>query len=170
MKLNWKAVFENEKKEFDQMSEAKKFAYFLMLQYNAPYGWGKENPESSDCSGAVCLALAAATGKFIRVTADDLLKKVFTVKYPPPGTIRAAFFIDRKLDRAVHCAGFVDEGIVLNSQEGGARLRDFDSISAWFFNRDQPCKVRGLDKAALEKLAGIKYGLDRELEKYILEV
>jgi murein DD-endopeptidase len=169
MKLNWTKIFGNEKKQFDSMSEGQKFAYFLLLQYQSPYGWGKENPESSDCSGAVCLALAAATGKFVRLTADDLLKKVFTVKYPAPGAIKAAFFIDKKLDRAVHCAGFVDEGIVLNSQEGGARIRDFNSISAWFFNHDQPCRVRGLDKAALEKLAGVKYDLDKELKKYLLE-
>jgi hypothetical protein len=51
------------------MSEQDKFIYFLLLQFGSPYGWGKENPESSDCSGAVCLALYAATGLLIRTTA-----------------------------------------------------------------------------------------------------
>jgi murein DD-endopeptidase len=169
MKLNWKAVFENERKQFEAMTEGQKFSSFLLSQYLSPYGWGKENPESADCSGAVCLALAAATGKFVRLTADGLLKKLFTVKNPGAGTIRAAFFIDPQVDRAVHCAGFVDEGIVLNPQEGGARIRELNRLSAWFFNKCQPCRVRGLDRAALEKLAGVKYELDKELGKYLLE-
>jgi murein DD-endopeptidase len=169
MKLNWVNIFENEKKQFDGMTEAEKFAYFLLLQYNSPYGWGKENPESSDCSGAVCLALLAATGHFIRITADDLYRRVFTVKNPAAGTIKAAFFIDKKTGKAVHCSGFVDEDVVLNSQEGGAKVRPFNGVSAWFFNRNAVTAVRGLDRNALEKLAraGARYDADKELEKYV---
>ncbi|MDR0908726.1 MAG: peptidoglycan endopeptidase [Spirochaetaceae bacterium] len=171
MKLNWVEIFGNEKKQFDKMSEAQKFAYSLLLQYNSPYGWGKENPEASDCSGAVCLALLAATGCLVRITADDLYRRVFTVKNPAADAIRVAFFVDRKTKKAIHCSGFVDDGIVLNSQEGGAKLRTFDRLSAWFFNRNAGTEIRGLDKAALKKLSdeGARYDLDKELAKYVYE-
>jgi murein DD-endopeptidase len=140
--------------------------------------WGKENPEGSDCSGAVCLALCAATGYLIRVSADDLYRRVFTVKNPGAGEIRVAFFITQKEkphgDRtakagtAVHVAGLVDEGIILNSQEPGARVRALADISAWFGKRDCETVVRGLDRKALAQLAaaGNRYGLDAEMSKY----
>jgi murein DD-endopeptidase len=153
------------------MSEAQRFAYFLLMQYNSPYGWGKENPEASDCSGAVCLALLASTGYLIRVTADDLYRKVFTVKNPAKDSIRVAFFVDRKTKKAVHCSGFVDSDIVLNSQEGGARVKSYSGIASWFWNNGATSEVRGLDKAALKRLSddGARYDLDKELLKYVYE-
>jgi murein DD-endopeptidase len=175
MGIKWDAVFNNERRQFEKMSEAEKFNYFLLLQYGSPYGWGKENPESSDCSGAVCLALYAATGLLIRTTADDLYKRVFTVKNPGPSMIRAAFFVSGKDGAASHVAGLVDQsdnkaaGVVLNSQEGGARLRSLEYISAWFWNQGYATAIRGLDKTALEKLArdnNTRYELDGELSRY----
>jgi murein DD-endopeptidase len=62
MGIRWDRIIENEKEQFEKMSEQDKFIYFLLLQFGSPYGWGKENPEASDCSGTVCLALYTATG------------------------------------------------------------------------------------------------------------
>jgi murein DD-endopeptidase len=143
--------------------------------------WGRENPEGSDCSGAACLALCAATGLLIRTNADDLFRRVFTVKNPGAGEIRAAFFITQKErphgDRtakpgtAVHVAGLVDEGVILNSQEPGARVRSLAEISAWFGKQNCETIIRGLDKKALEQLsaAGNRYGLDAEIFRYFEE-
>jgi murein DD-endopeptidase len=178
MKIKWEELFRNEERQFNRMTEAERFAYFLVLQFWSPYMWGKENSEGSDCSGAVCLALYAATGFLIRTSADELLRRVFTVRNPGTGGIRAAFFVthremphgDRtaKAGTAVHVAGLVDEGVILNSQEPGARVRALADISAWFGKQDCGTVVRGLDRKALEQLAaaGNRYGLDAELPRY----
>ena len=78
MNIKWEELMKNEKSQFEKMNEHDKFVYFLLLQFGSPYGWGSENPITSDCSGAVCMALYAATGLLIRTTADDLLKRIFT--------------------------------------------------------------------------------------------
>jgi murein DD-endopeptidase len=168
MGIKWDEVFRNEKRQFEKMTEQERFIYFLLLQYGSPYGWGKENPESSDCSGAVCMALYAATGLLVRTTADELYRRVFTVKNPGPKLIRAAFFTDGKIGKTTHVAGVLDDGVILNSQEGGARMRELESVSGWFRNNGGSTAVRGLDRAALAKLAGTgnTYDLDSEWGKY----
>jgi murein DD-endopeptidase len=133
MGIKWDRIIENEKKQFENMSEADKFIYFLLFQFGSPYGWGKENPESSDCSGAVCLALYAATGLLIRTTADDLYRRVFTKVNPKPSDIRAVFYLTKKDKKhgdgyavsgtATHVAGILEDGIILNSQEPYAKVR-----------------------------------------------
>jgi murein DD-endopeptidase len=165
MGIKWDKVFENEKRQFEGMNEAERFVYFLLLQFGSPYGWGKENPESSDCSGAVCLALYAATGLLIRTTADDLYKRVFTAKSPHRSMIRAAFFVEEKTGKAVHTAGLVDDGVVLNSQEPGARVRTLTDMAVWFRDRGSSMAVRGLNREALENSAKggkTRYSLDPE--------
>jgi murein DD-endopeptidase len=179
MGIRWDRIVENEKGQFERMREQEKYVYFLLLQYGSPYGWGKENPESSDCSGAVCLALYAATGLLIRTTADDLYRRVFIKVNPKAGDIRAVFYLagkggkhgDRAVSpgTAVHMAGIVEEGVILNSQEPCARVRRITEVSDWFQRKGHEVAVRGLDREALEKLAGegkTRYGLDRELSGY----
>jgi murein DD-endopeptidase len=170
MSVKWNAIMENERKQFGNMNELDRFIYFLLLQYGSPYGWGKETPESSDCSGAVCLALYAATGLLIRTTADDLYRRVFTAANPSPRSIRAAFFIDGNTGKASHVAGLVGDGVALNSQEGGARVWSLEQLSRWFWDRRASTAVRGLDRGALERLAGDgknRHGLDPEFSRYM---
>jgi murein DD-endopeptidase len=181
MSIKWDKVFENEKKQFETMSEQDKFIYFLLLQFGSPYSWGKENPEASDCSGAVCLALYAATGLLIRTTADDLYRRVFAKVNPQPTDIRAVFYLtknDRKHgDRAaapgtaVHVAGILEDGVILNSQEPYAKVRWITDVSDYFMRNGHEAAVRGLDREALKRLAGesLKYGLDREWGRYFEE-
>jgi murein DD-endopeptidase len=179
MRIKWDRVFENERRQFENMNEPERFAYFLLLQYGSPYQWGKENPEGSDCSGAVCMALYAATGLLIRTTADDLYRRVFTVNNPGREMIRAAFFITgrdkRHGDREVtagtvtHAAGLLDEGVILNSQEPGARVRNLADVAASFEKQGASMAVRGLDRKALLSLADggkTRYGLDGEFSHY----
>ena len=159
------------------MTEAEKFIYFLLLQYGSPYGWGRESPEASDCSGAVCMSLYAATGLLIRTTADDLFKRVFTRINPRQGDIRAVFFVTKKNQKhgdrtvapgtAVHIAGFVDDGVILNSQEPCAKVRRVIDVSDWYQRQGYEVHIRGLDREALAKLAGnAVYGLDSEFKRY----
>ncbi|MDR0323250.1 MAG: C40 family peptidase [Treponema sp.] len=179
MKIKWNNLMENEKMQFEKMSELNKFIYFLLLQFGSPYGWGNENPEKSDCSGAVCMALFAATGFMIRTTADDLYKRVFTVINPRPDTIRAVFYITKKNQKhgdrmvaagtATHIAGILESGIVLNSQEPYAKVRQIAEVSNWYQNNGYAVAVRGLNREVLERLAKegkTTYGLDPEFGKY----
>jgi murein DD-endopeptidase len=168
MMIKWDVVFENERRQFEKMSEAERFVYFLLLQYGSPYAWGKENPEGSDCSGAVCMALYAATGLLVRVTADDLYRRVFTQVKPKTTDIRAAFFVEGKSGKVIHTAGLVDDGVILNSQEPVARIRSLERVSAWFWNQGSSTAIRGLDKEALKRVAGAgtRYGVDPEIARY----
>jgi murein DD-endopeptidase len=195
MMIKWDKIFENEKRQFENMSEVDKFIYFLLFQFGSPYGWGKENPETSDCSGAVCLALYAATGLLIRTTADDLYRRVFTKINPRPSDIRAVFYITKKdkqhgdggypsgsltaAGTVVHVAGILEDGVILNSQEPsnqrfGARVRRITDVSDWFQRNGHEAAVRGLDREALAKLASDfqsvegkpRYGLDSEFFQY----
>ena len=179
MHIKWDNLMANEKRQFEKMNEQEKFIYFLLLQYGSPYGWGKENPESSDCSGAVCMALYAATGFLIRMTADDLYKRVFTALCPRPDTIRAVFFLAKKNQKhgdrmvsagtATHIAGILENGIILNSQEPYAKVRQIIEVSNWYQNNGHEVDVRGLNRDALERLAKegkSRYGLDDEFWRY----
>jgi murein DD-endopeptidase len=179
MGIKWNALMEIEKKQFEKMSELDRFIYFLLLQFGSPYSWGKENPEGSDCSGAVCLALYAATGLLIRTTADGLLKQVFTKINPRAGDIRAVFYITKKDKKhgdgyaasgtATHVAGILEDGVILNSQEPYAKVRRITDVSDWFQKSGHEVVVRGLDRAALERLAQegkSRYGLDAEFSRY----
>ena len=179
MSIKWNALAEQEKRKFEKMNEAQRFVYFLLKQYGAPYGWGKENPETSDCSGAVCMALYAATGLLIRTTADDLLKRVFTTINPKQGDIRAVFYITKKDKRhgdgyaaagtATHVAGIIGDGIILNSQEPYAKVRQIHEVSDVFQKEGHEVLIRGLNREALERLARegkTRYGLDNEFSHY----
>ena len=179
MGIKWEKIIENEKRQFEKMSELDKFIYFLLLQFGSPYSWGKENPEGSDCSGAVCLALYAATGLLIRTTADDLYRRVFTKVNPRSADIRAVFYITKKDKRhgdrpaaagtVVHVAGILDDGIILNSQEPYAKVRRITDVSDRFQRNGHEVAVRGLDREALTKLAAegkTRYGLDNEFSQY----
>jgi murein DD-endopeptidase len=178
MGIKWNKIIENEKKQFEKMTEQDKFVYFLLLQFGSPYSWGKENPEGSDCSGAVCMALYAATGLLIRTTADALYRRVFTKVNPRPSDIRAVFYITKKDKKhgdghaaagtVVHVAGILEDGVILNSQEPYAKVRRITDVSDWFQRSGHEVAVRGLDRAALERMAGegLRYGLDPEFGRY----
>jgi murein DD-endopeptidase len=179
MAIKWNNLMENEKKQFEKMSEHDRCVYFLLLQFGSPYGWGKENPVASDCSGAVCMALFAATGLLIRTTANDLLKRVFTKVNPRNGDIRAVFYISKKDKKhgdtyvsagtATHVAGILDDGIILNSQEPSARVRRISDVSDWYQRNDHEVVIRGLDREALARLAGEKktvYDLDKDFQQF----
>ena len=179
MRIKWDRVMENERLQFEKMNETDKFIYFLLLQFGSPYGWGKETPEASDCSGAVCMALFAATGLLIRTTADDLFKRVFTKVNPRQGDIRAVFYVSKKTKKhgdrvvaagtATHIAGFVDDGVILNSQTPSARVRRIDEVSNWYQREGHEVYIRGLDREALARLAREEktvHDLDSEFHRY----
>jgi murein DD-endopeptidase len=173
MIIKWDRIFKREQAQFEKMTEQQKFQYFLLLQFGSPYGWGRENPVESDCSGAVCMALYAATGFLVRTTADDLYKRYFTVENPTEKMIRAVFWVTQKEQRhgdrivpagtATHIAGIVGRGAVLSSEEPCAVVSTVPSVPAG----GRAVSVRGLNLAYLVKHGGRDvYDLDREFGEY----
>ena len=179
MGIKWNAFIECERRKFERMNELQRFIYFLLKLFGSPYGWGKETPETSDCSGAVCMALFAATGLLIRTTADDLYRRVFTVTNPKPDQIRAIFCIAKKKvqhgDRTVaagtvtHIAGILEDGIIFNSQEPYAKVRKIIDVTDWYQRNGYEIAVRGLNREALTQLAKdgkTVYDLDLDFYRY----
>jgi len=180
MLLHWQALMENEKQQCLKMSEKEKFVYFLLLQYRSPYGWGKENPITADCSGSVCLALMMATGLSIRTTADGLLKKFFTIRNPGKDLLQAAFFITRtdkrhgsriaKKGEAVHVAGLIGDNVIFNAVEPYAEIRTLESVKLEYGFKGCDTVIRGLDMQALKTAhrdGTDLFGLDAELEQFM---
>ncbi len=178
--IKWEKIFEVEKEQYEKMTEQEKFIYFLLLQYRSPYLWGKELPGGADCSGSVCLALAAATGKIIRTTADELYRKFFTIRNPDVSDIQAVFFIaqnDRSHgDRILrtgevgHITGVISEGIVMNVVEPKADIRQIASLRNSYALRGYDMAIRGLDRKAFVAAADAGtdlFGLDAEFAEYI---
>jgi murein DD-endopeptidase len=179
MIIKWANLAEQEKRKFESMGEYERFIYFLLKQFGSPYGWGKENPNSSDCSGAVCMALYAATGLVIRTTVDDLFRRVFTDTYPRNNQIRAVFFLAKKTQKhgdrmvvagtATHIAGILEDGVIFNSQEPYATVRKLIDVSDYYQRNGHEVAVRGLNREALERLAKegkTVYDLDPEFNSY----
>ena len=179
--VNWKKIFEVEEKQFNEMSEREKYVYFLLLQYRSPYLWGRELPFGADCSGAVCLAIAAATGRIIRTTADGLFKKYFTVKNAGFNDIQAVFFVtqydrqhgDRVAKRGeiVHVAGVIHEGVVMNVVEPKADIRLTSSMRHSYSLMGCEMILRALDRKALDEAAKAGedlFGLDPEFGAFVL--
>ncbi len=180
MLLHWQALMENEKEQCKKMSTREKFVYFLLLQYRSPYGWGKENPVTADCSGSVCLALMMATGLSIRTTADGLLKNFFKLKKTQNDTIQAAFFIarnDRKHGErkarkgdAVHVAGIIGDNVIFNAVEPNTELRTLESVTLEYNFKGCDTIIRSLDMAALKTAhrdGTDLFGLDDELTHFM---
>jgi murein DD-endopeptidase len=173
MKINWDTLFQTEQIQFERMTVQQKFQYFLLLQFGSPYGWGEENPVESDCSGAVCMALYAATGYLVRTTADDLYKRFFTIQNPTEAMIRAAFWITQKEQRhgdrsvpagtATHIAGVVGRGAVLSSEEPYAVVSTVPAVPPG----GRIVTIRGLNTEYLAAHSGKDvYDLDHVFTKY----
>ena len=176
MNIRWDKIFRLEQAQFERMTELQKFQYFLLLQFGSPYGWGRENPVESDCSGAVCLALYAATGCLVRTTADELYKRYFTLENPTDKMIRAAFWLTQKEQRhgdrvvpagtATHIAGVVGRGAVLSSEEPYAVVSTIPAVPPG----GRIVATRGLNRAYLASRSGKEvYDLDPAFREYFEE-
>lgn len=119
------------------MSSSGVYRCLLKEFIGTPYEWGGSGLRGCDCSGSVCAALSYATGKFIRVTADDLYRRVFTKAVPEDENMRdsicAAFFLD-ETGKAVHVAGYCGLYVNVSKLEKNRRgaLRTLEELKAMY--------------------------------------
>jgi len=178
--INWKRIFEVEKEQFKGMSEQERYVFFLLLQYRSPYLWGKELPTGADCSGSVCLALAAATGKVVRTTANELYRKFFTIRNPDVKDIQAVFFLSQhdrshgdrvlRVGEVGHIAGVISDGVVMNVVHPKADIRIIASLRNSYALQGYDMAIRGLDRKVFVEAADAGtdlFGLDAEFAEYM---
>ncbi len=100
-------------------SEVEIYRLLLAQFIGTPYVYGGSSIRGSDCSGSVCAALSYARNVFLRVTADELYRNIFTEELPlvycekREKKICAAFFLN-KAGKAVHVAGYAGKGVFVN--------------------------------------------------------
>lgn len=179
-------MLETEKEITAGLTEGERFRYFLGRMQYLRYASGKENLLKSDCSGSVCLALLLATGCAVRVTADTLFRKFFTKDDDGKAdSIRAAFFItnyDRPPDEngrvyheneVAHVCGICGDDVVLDCSPPRSRLRCLSAMARVYQGMDYRCRIRRLDRKALEEAArkgADLFGADPEYKEYIRAV
>jgi len=177
MKLNWSKLSSLEKLQFYKMSTEDRYKYMLLIQKGSPYGWGKESPETADCSGAVCLAIMAGIGKGIRTTANGLYHEIFT---EAPNGIDVAFYQTKKPQKhgnrtvpdghIVHVAGFVDKGVVLNMTPPKAKIQSIESFTNYGDRYGFKVIIRGASMSQLRKHDGILMsGIDQVIDDLFKE-
>ena len=107
------------KEKIEKLPTEKEFLAYCMNFAQAPYVWGGESLEGTDCSGMICGALMFA-GFDIRVTADDIMDNITC----PPSRegIKLVFFT--KDGHATHIGVYISDTVVMHAS--GARGVTFD--------------------------------------------
>ena len=175
-------ILETERELTNALTESERYKYFLGRMQYLKYTSGKENLLRADCSGSVCLALLLSTGLAVRVTADALYRKYFTKVDGGQDTIRAAFFIsnyDRAPDEngriyhegeVAHVVGICGDDVVLDCAPPRSKLRCLSTMIRIYQAMDYRCRIRTLDRAALEKASkegSDLFGADEEYRAYM---
>jgi hypothetical protein len=150
------------KKKIEKMeNKVRKFKLISLSMLYGEYKWGEETPESSDCSGTICLPLMVM-GYSVRVTAERLrqLFKETAFEYSD-NELQAVFYI--KDSKAKHVTPIIGEGMVVNAQ-GGKEIKLEKALDVIKRYKDKGYKIelRKLDFKDLENIDEV-HGLDKEL-------
>jgi murein DD-endopeptidase len=143
-------------------SQVEKYRLYALTYAEAPYGWGDENLQSTDCSGLLCGPLLFM-GFNIRVNANDLMNKLFTDEMVDSDHINAVFFVD-KGGVARHCGLFVSDNVVMHaSGERGVTFDGVRDILSEYDSRGYYPVFRAIDWAKAYELDGTAYDVDEEM-------
>lgn len=164
------------REKYEKASRVEKVRLLSFLYLDAVYDWGKENPSGTDCSGLIC-GIFTFLGYPIRVTATDLLNKVFTKTTGGDydGTIVKAGFLvanrdyetpsgKRKAGTVRHVGLMYGESLFLHATSpAGTVVEKTSEVRDRYYERDCRMEWRELDWDSLEKMKGTTYDLDEEL-------
>lgn len=164
------------REKYEMASRVEKVRLLSYLYLDAPYVWGSEAPGGTDCSGLLC-GIFTFMGNPIRVTATDLMNKVFTKETDGtyvPDIIKAGFLVAnrdyetpdgvRSQGTARHVGLMYDTGLFLHATSpAGTIVETIAEVRDKYYERDCSLIWKELDWDALEQMKGETYGLDKEL-------
>lgn len=164
------------REKYERASREEKVRLLAFLYLDAPYVWGAESPGGTDCSGLLC-GIFTFMDNPIRVTATDLMNKVFTEEVTGeyvPSVIKAGFLVAnrdyetpsgmRDAGTARHVGLMYGEGLFLHATSpAGVVVETIASVRDRYYERDCRLEWRQLDWDALASMKGETYGLDEEL-------
>ena len=151
-----------------RLSKEDRLIYLMKSLWGSPYGWGKEQIGSVDCSGALsyCLLLM---GFNIRTTADGFSQ---AVDWIPPGRLPQEgdlIFLRNNTDYYTHVAMFSDRGLsVLTTSTTTLVNAPLASFRAWYAGFDY--MVGSLDWLELQLMSESGdhiWGLDPETKPLV---
>jgi len=165
----WREKYENANRE----ERVRLLAY---LYLDAPYIWGAEAPGGTDCSGLLC-GIFTFMGNPIRVTATDLMNKVFTKKSNATydKKVTKAFFLVANNDyetpdgvrpagTARHVGLLYGKGMLLHATyPKGTVVESIESVESSYSKSNVTMIFKELDWDALKKMKGEVYGMDTDL-------
>ncbi len=164
------------REKYELATNEEKVRLIAYLYLDAPYVWGSEAPGGTDCSGLIC-GIFTFMGNPIRITATDLMKKVFikeTDATYEKGTIKAGFLVAnndydtpdgiRLAGTARHVGLLYGEGLFLHATfPAGTIVEKISDVRDTYYERDARLVWKELDWEALREMKGETYGLDQEL-------
>ena len=164
------------REKYETANVIEKFRLISYLYLDSNYVWGTENPKESDCSGLIC-GILTFMGHPVRVTATELLKKVFTIETGVaynPLKIKAGFFVAnkdyetpsgiRKKGTVRHVGFLYGKDLFFHSTyPDGTIIQDLGAVKKKYQKEDTSFVIRELNWDSLDKMEGEIYGLDPEL-------
>lgn len=170
--INWMELVKAWRGRLDKAGLVEQFRAYAAMVLDAPYVWGSENPQGTDCSGTVCFPLWMM-GFNIRVTADVLFKQLFTivpVDEADLSHLMAVFYVAKgpqdhhgnsvPTGTAVHVTPVLGRNVVLNAGDR-VTLSTALTIRQWFESRNCSAVWREIDwKKVQEMSASLKFAWD----------
>lgn len=164
------------REKYELASREEKVRLLAYLYLDAPYVWGSEAPGGTDCSGLIC-GIFTFMGIPIRVTATDLMNKVFTKDTDATyekGKVKAGFLVAnndydtpdgiRVAGTARHVGLLYGTNLFLHATyPAGTVVEAVADVRDSYYERDARMVWKELDWEALQLMKGETYGLDREL-------
>lgn len=164
------------REKYERASREEKVRLLAYLYLDAPYVWGSEAPGGTDCSGLLC-GIFTFMGNPIRVTATELMNKVFTEEVTGeyvPSVIKAGFLVAnndyetpdgiRKAGTVRHVGLMYGEGLFLHaSSPRGVAIETTAEVRDTYYERDCRMEWRQLNWERLKEMKGTSYGMDKEL-------
>lgn len=164
------------REKYEKANRVEKVRLLAYLYLDAPYVWGSEAPGGTDCSGLLC-GIFTFMGNPIRITATDLMDKVFTIETDSSyekEKIKAGFLVAnndydtpdgiRPKGTARHVGLLYGTGLFLHATyPTGTIVQTVAEVRDSYYERDARMVWRELNWGKLKEMKGTTYGLDQEL-------
>ena len=147
------------KEKIDDASETEKFKLYALGFATAPYRWGRESLDGTDCSGLISGVLMFM-GYSIRTTADFFYKAM--VDRSSVDGIKMVFFVDEK-DDAKHVGFYISDDIIMHANGDRGVTFDYeDNLEQEYIDKGYKMFTRYLNFAKVKENDGTFNGKDED--------